>query len=188
MATWKALERKVAKYFNTQRRKRGDDFSQSDVEILANINQWLNSDSHPGYIIGECKYRTTGLGVVDTYIKNKSKEHISIGRIGEDILITNITNFEKIFLEICKDTFPLKVITNKYYTFPIKKSVPKYINEFFKQASDYSSIISKEVAFSSDGVVPCLPVLCFAKRSRQGIYILFRIEDFQSFLQTPNNT
>lgn len=187
MTAWKHLERQVAKYFSTARRKRGDDFSQSDVEILADINNWLNSTKYPGYIIGECKYRSTGLGVVDTYIENKSKEKISIGLIGEGVLITNLNNFKDVFLEIYKGKGVI-TDTSKYHTFSIKKSIPKYIHEFFKQARDYSSIISKEVTIPSDGVVPCLPVLCFAKRSRQGIYILFRIEDFQSFLQASNNT
>ena len=51
---WKDHERKVAKYFNTTRRLRGDDFSQSDIEVLASVDTWLGWTGSDSFIVVEC--------------------------------------------------------------------------------------------------------------------------------------
>jgi hypothetical protein len=184
MAAWKDLERKVAKFFNTKRRLRGSDFSESDVEIIADVSKWLDSSDYSGYIIGECKYRSTGLGVIDSFIKDRDKDRLSIGRIGSDVVMVDLKDFEEIFIKAHKIKIIHPILFQGAHVFQVKKNVPKYINEYLDQAGDYGKIVSKEITLPHGRTVPCLPLLCTAKRSRQGVYALFRIEDLQLFLKT----
>ena len=176
---WKNLERKVAKAFRTVRRKRGDDFSQSDVEIVAKVDSWLDIDM-PGMVIVECKYRSSGLGVVDTFIERKPKEGVSIGKIGDDVYMTSLPDFERIFREVIQAGDASAVY--RHPIFKVKPNTPKYVNEHLSQASGYIEILSEQYPTLRDGTDPCFPLLCLAKRGRQGVYAVFRIEDFRHFL------
>ena len=69
---WKDNERVVAKFFGVNRRTRGDDFSQVDVEVIAPYVNWEEaaceanpgdeypirvSSKFPGGVVVECKHR-----------------------------------------------------------------------------------------------------------------------------------
>ena len=96
---WKDHERKVAKYFKTTRRLRGDDFSQSDIEVLASVDTWLGWSGTNAHIAVECKH-TKKNGIVNTFksiaSQYVSKDKIPIIRIG-DFLLCNLEDFEEVF-------------------------------------------------------------------------------------------
>ena len=182
---WKDLERKVAKFFNTTRRKRGDDFSQKDVEIAADIEEWLGEKNKifSGVIIAECKYRSNSLGIVDDYTKLREKNKISIGIIGEDVLMVSLEDFKELFIELASTQAIHYSKLPKYHLFQLKESVPKYVDEYINQARKYNEVLPKQNSFCDVRTSRYLPILCAAKRGRKGIYAVFRIEDFQSFFK-----
>jgi len=181
---WKTLERNVAKYFNTTRRKRGDDFSQSDCEIVADVGVWLGTKKDLGTkIIAECKYRSAGLGVIDTFKKLKDSSKISLGLIGNEYIILDLENFEKVFfLFTTKRGIPVDLLFD-FIVFKVKSECPEYVNEFIDQARKYIP----ENAEPSKGVTPTLPILCCAKRGTKGIYAIFSVMDVKSFCETKNS-
>ena len=189
MAAWKDLERRVAKYFKTQRRKRGADFSQSDVEIIADIDTWLGESriTPTGYIIAECKYRSSGLGIVDSFLKIRNNDKHTLGFLGEDCIVTSLTSFNEIFqciIDPCNRTGILVDKLHEYEIVTIKERCPGYVNEWMDQARSY---VHKPTVHGS-GNNCIIPILCLAKARRQGIYAVFCVSDVQTFHKAKNST
>ena len=180
---WKNIERRVAEYFNTTRRKRGDDFSQSDCEIIADIATWLDNDKINGELIAECKYRSRGLGIVNLYNEIRNKEKTSLGFIGDDIIMVSLDAFKKVFLLLVEHRgLPIEDL-GSFEVFQVKQLCPKYVNDFLNQARDYIS----ESPTNDTRAISSLPILCCAKRGTKGIYAIFSIKDVQSFCKAEDS-
>lgn len=180
---WKTIELNTAKYFNTSRRNRGNDFSQSDVEIKADIPQWLGDNKIRGTIIAECKYRSNELGIVKTYNDLRDSKKITLGVIEDEFIITTLESFKKVFILLVEREGIQLEDLRSFEVIKVKKHCPKYIHEFISQARDYVP----EVAPDGTGAGPTLPILSCAKRGCKGIYAIFSITDVQSFIKTKDS-
>ena len=175
---WKDHERKVAKYFNTTRRLRGDDFSQSDIEVLASVDTWLGWTGSDSFIVVECKH-TKKNGMVNTF-KNiagqyVSKDRIPILRIG-DFLICNLDDFSEMFVDfIYNDNCnpDLVEISSKYCFLYKDLKEPKYLRDYRSQATgyvDHLGVTSKSLA-----------VTCLARPATVGRIICVHVNDIETF-------
>ena len=175
---WKDHERKVAKYFNTNRRLRGDDFSQSDIEILASVDTWLGWTGSDSFIVAECKH-TKKNGMLNTFKDIISqcveKDRIPILRIG-DFLICNLNDFNEVFVDfIYNDNCnpDLIQISSKYSIIHKGLKEPKYLRDYRSQATgyvDHLGVKSKSLA-----------VTCLARPATVGRIICVHVNDIESF-------
>jgi hypothetical protein len=165
---WKDHERQTAEYFVTKRRLRGNDFSQSDVEILADVGNWLNLKSYNGiYLSVECKYRKD-IGIVTAFKKiAKDKTKIPIYRVG-DFILCYLSDFKDVFVDFIahiQSNIDIVDITNKYEISYKDGVEPKYLREFLGQAEGYSK--AGKVAGH------CMPLLSLAKANTRGRVVAF---------------
>lgn len=165
---WKVHELITAKYFKTERRKRGDDFSRSDVEVLADAGNWLDLKSYNGiYIVVECKYRKD-IGIVSVFRKIAlGNTKIPIMRIG-DFFLCYLEDFKDVFVDFVahiQSNIDIIDITNKYEIIYNNGTEPKYLRDYLDQAAGYSK----------DNKVPghCFPLLCLAKANTRGRVVAF---------------
>lgn len=175
---WKDHERKVAKYFKTTRRLRGDDFSQSDIEVLASVDTWLGWSGTNAHIAVECKH-TKKNGIVNTFksiaSQYVSKDKIPIIRIG-DFLLCNLEDFEEVFIDfIYNDNRnpDLIHISNKFTFLHRDLKEPKYLRDYRSQATDYLDTLKVKTL--------CLPVTCLARPSTVGRLICIHVDDIELF-------
>lgn len=166
--SWKVHELITAKYFKTQRRKRGDDFSQSDVEVLVDASNWLELKGYNGiFLTVECKYRKD-IGIVSSFRKIAlGKMKIPIMRIG-DFFLCYLEDFKDVFVDFIghiQDNIDIIDITNKYEIVYNNGTEPKYLRDYLDQAAGYSKI----------NKVPghCFPLLCLAKANARGRVVAF---------------
>lgn len=165
---WKDHERKTAEYFNTTRRLRGNDFSQSDVEILAEAGEWLNLKSYNGiYLVVECKYRKD-IGVVTAFKKvAQGKTKIPIYRVG-DFIMCYLNDFKDVFVDFVahiQDNIDIVDITNKYEIEYSDGTEPKYLRDYLGQAAGYSE--------TNKVNGHCMPLLSLAKANTRGRVVAF---------------
>ena len=175
---WKDHERKVAKYFRTTRRLRGDDFSQSDIEVLASVDTWLGWTGSGSFIVVECKH-TKKNGIVNTFRNIASqyvnKDRIPILRIG-NFLLCYLENFDEIFVDfIYNDNCnPDLVDISSKYSFLYKDlKEPKYLRDYREQVLGYSSHVPTKSK--------CLPITCLARPSTVGRIVSIHIEDLEYY-------
>lgn len=137
---WKAHERKVAKHFGTQRRTRGADFGVSDVEVLATLNDWLKNGDNDTGIVVECKYRKSHpiINLMKDYHKDDS---VFVGFLGDYVLCW-LEDFEKIFPIILDEEIRFDQL-NSLNIHTIDKRVPDYLEEYTKQATEYTKNTTK---------------------------------------------
>jgi hypothetical protein len=167
---WKKHELITAKYFNTQRRVRGDDFSRSDVEVLADAGEWLNLISYNGiYLVVECKYRKE-IGIVASFrTMAQGKTKIPIMRIG-DFILCYLNDFKDVFVDFVahiQSNLDIIEITNKYEISYNDGKEPKYLRDYLDQAAGYSE------ANKVDG--HCFPLLSLAKANTRGRIVAFHV-------------
>jgi len=177
---WKRHERKVAEYFKTKRRVRGDDFSQSDVEILASVENWLGWENSNAWIIGECKYAQR-LGIVSLFKKayhndfcyNNGK--VTILRI-EDGFFCKLEDFEEVYVKLIDNQTSCENIISMSESFNIVSKdghKPKYVSDYLEQSRNYKSKLSK--------TTNPFPIAIMAKGSVIGKVVGFEIRDIELF-------
>lgn len=182
---WKTHERITARYFATERRCRGDDFSKSDVEVLVNTKEWLkdlNTELYPvgpleGYLIVECKYNQRH-GIV-TLFKDLASNSLKVPLLQiDDYLLCYLNDFKEVytdFIDECSEITPLGIV-EKYRILETNRKAPKYLEDYRVQAMDYIPDLVRDS--------PCLPITCLAKGSTKGRIISVRIKDIEKFKQT----
>ena len=175
---WKAHERNTAKYFNTERRKRGADFSQSDVEVLADVDQWLGWEGSRAKLVVECKYRNRH-GIVTQF------RQVADGLAGEvilrmgDIFLCTLESFEQVFIDwiyqypSCSTS--LDEATEGYSLIQTNAVVPQYLTEYIDQAREYVDTLDRP-----KGTL-CLPLTCIAKEKLHLKLIAFSKYDLGIF-------
>ncbi len=172
---WKRLERDVAKYFGTQRRVRGADFGESDIEILATFKDWLGEPfrSDIGLAV-ECKYRKSH-PIIDIVHENCTNVTFSMVRIGEYILFP--LEDAEIFNDHILDQWPN--LDTHILSFNIKvldKKVPKYLDEYRSQA----------VQYTAHDNMALLPLVCMAQANTKGKVLAVHIQDIISFKKSSD--
>lgn len=163
---WKRLEREAARYFNVKRRSRGNDFSQSDVEVLVNVKDWLDTPPYQSlYIVVECKYRKE-IGVVPLFLKETRsfKDRIPILSIG-DFILCRLDDFEDVFRDFAMSDQDLVNIVSKYVIINNAKKEPKYLREYMEQAQEYTHILPEH---SHN-----FPLVCMARAGTAGRIVAF---------------
>lgn len=119
---WKRTERVVAQLLNSERNKRGRDFSESMPDVVASFNDiWGIPDDQLGYscISVECKYRKD-----QPFIRAYSQNPVTL--VGSYLFF----NLE-LFLDI--DQLEEELLS----TYMTDKTPPKYIHEYYRQAEEY---------------------------------------------------
>jgi len=171
---WKHHEREVAKYFATQRRLRGGDFSQSDVEVLAPVSQWLQDDTQPGMVLVECKYSSTNQLPVKF---RKACEGVEDGKIPVvrygDYLLCYLEDFEAVYLDMIVSEISDEYLAQNFSLLRINGRHPKYLADFREQANDYAEDIRDRDAI--------LAVSCIAKRHTSGRIIAILSDDLAEY-------
>ncbi len=186
MTAWKDHERVVARTFGTERRNRGNDFGQSDVEVIASLQEWLGHDFKGSEKIGvivECKHSKKHV-VIDAFKKlsnllNKKDSTLSkptIASIG-DTLYMWLDDFEEFFIQNIfipdEEDQGLFDIVYKYNIIRLGEKEPEYINDYIMQAREYT------VKYSSKGVY--LPIACIAKTRSKKRLVCLNIDDILRF-------
>jgi hypothetical protein len=175
-ASWKDHERFVAKFFNTSRRNRGNDFGQSDVEIMTTLEEWLGwpTQSTVGLIV-ECKYSKRH-PIVDVFKSYDIYDKPTIIVAGDTMYIW-LEDFSKLFIDYIwttkeenKDLFE---IVYDFNIINIADSEPDYINKYIQQARDYT------IKYSSQGTF--LPIACIAKAKAKRRLVCVNIDDILRF-------
>ena len=169
---WKRLERDVAKHFGTQRRVRGADFGESDIEIVATLADWLGKDhsSCVGLAV-ECKYRKNHpiIDIVHTYT---TSYQLGIVHIGE-YMLCQLDMFEHLWNFVIKN-FPTLHHAILYCDIKVlDKKVPKYLDDYRAQAVQYTA---------HDGMI-LLPLVCMAQANTKGKVIAVHTADIISFIK-----
>jgi hypothetical protein len=178
-SAWKVHELSVAKYFNTSRRCRGDDFSNSDIEILTTTREWLGWDVDH-YIGVECKYRKD-IGIINVFTKLKKSidtNSILILKM-DDVYVCNMDSFDKVYIEwLYKDLKPVeeKSLRNVSCTYSIinsNRQPQKYLYDYLLQAREYKKNLVKPWPF--------LPLVCIRKKSGHTKLIVFSELDLMQY-------
>lgn len=168
---WKRLERNTAKYFGTQRRVRGSDFGESDIEILASVYDWLGEEHAKDIGIAvECKYRKKH-PIIDI-IHKSLKDRIGIVTIGNYILC-RLEDFETIYKFIINpwpdlNGYLVLSIDSKH----LPKLPPKYLDDYREQVVKYSIRGDKQIV---------LPVVCMAQAKTRGTIVSIHLNDIEEF-------
>lgn len=198
---WKRLEREVAKFFGTTRRLRGNDFSESNIEVLASLNDTkmlhhCDFESNLMQKFGvavECKYRKSQplVTLFSSYCftKKQKKKNSTILFLG-DYYICDLYSFKdacSFFYEIedklnCSaNTSNLSIFFKNKYRFDIvysDKSVPTYLEEYYNQCCSYKSI---ELGFIS-----VLPLVCLGQANKKQKIVIGKVADLQLFFNSLN--
>lgn len=175
-SSWKDHERFVAKYFNTTRRNRGNDFGQSDVEIMATLEEWLGwPTSETVGLIVECKYSKKH--PILKIHKSYNIYDIPTIIIAGNVMHMTLSDFQKFFVdyiwvpkEESKDVFEL---VYDYNIIKVASKEPEYMKEYIKQARDYC------IKYSSQGKF--LPIACLAKAKSKNRLVCFDMDDVKRF-------
>lgn len=175
---WKDHERKVATFFKTKRRSRGDDFGRSDVEVVTTIDDWLGIPMPDVGIVVECKY-SKHLEFADEFFKLDPKVGSFIMRGSSEsdkYIMCYLNDFEKVLMEFVLPPVDLTLesITDEFSILSTKKRVPGYIEEFHAQARAYLSHDSLNA-----GVF--LPIVCMAKAKKHGQIVSISMSDIDLF-------
>jgi hypothetical protein len=181
---WKDHERKVAKYFRTTRRLRGSDFSQSDVEVLADVDNWLGWSGSNSFIVAECKYSKKN-GIVKAF-KSTHSAAVKLGFHRESIplfivdrfVLCNLENFEDIFCEwIHNDCANPTIddISTGYTVIPSTLKAPKYLSDYREQAQGYAGSVPTSA-------VGCLPIVCMALPKTIGRVVSVHLDDIEKYI------
>lgn len=174
--SWKKHERETAKYFGTTRRLRGDDYSQEDVEILFNAEEWLSSSRYSQVtVVVECKYRKQ-IGIFDNFksAKQASRSRKTILRIGEYILC-DLKDFKDVFIDLIDNDLDVVTLSERYCILHDEKKQPKYLDEYLEQAQEYCKNLP-----SSEH---CLPLVSLARASTPGKIICVHSSSITAFKQ-----
>ena len=178
MTAWKDHERETARYFGTRRRLRGSDFSQSDVEVLVDVETWLNRKSDRKIVV-ECKYSKQH-GIV-THFKDTFSATNGAGipiMVLDNYYIVRLDDFQE-FYEFFLDPdirSPKKSkidVLGYFDTVKSKRKAPKYLDEYREQAKGY---ISPNV-----DTWKYLAISCIAKSRTIGKLICIHKEDIQEY-------
>jgi len=172
MAQWKHHEREVAKYFGTQRRLRGADFSQSDVEVFVDAYDWLGIGNE-FFLVVECKYSTAGHGLIPKFYTryrefHKNNDYAFACPIGNCILM-DLQDLKSYMQNIVLGKGFIPPSTMYFNDTMSHLQVPKYIEDYLAQARDYSTAIKV--------TKPVLPLVCMAKRNQKGRLVVMSITD-----------
>lgn len=177
---WKNLERETARYFRTKRRLRGADFSESDVEIVASVDTWLErepTELDPRLVV-ECKYRTT-IGVVDIFNKCKDvrSECITIVVLG-NYLMVDLVNFESLWNDVIEppNIKPYKMLL-EYDIHTPNRPAPGYLDDYMYQCTEYINDI--KFSNSPDHDKLFFPILCLAKKRTKGRVAVCHLSDIE---------
>jgi hypothetical protein len=196
---WKRLEREVAKFFGTTRRLRGNDFSKSDIEVIASLKdaQILHNcslESQFGVAV-ECKYRKSQplVSIYSSYCftKKQKKKNSTLLFMG-DYYLCDLYSFkdayyffEEIYRRLDSPVrSELPLFFNKNYGFDLvysDKTIPDYLDEYYGQASSYLSKCKE------DGLVSVLPLVCLGQANKKQKIIIGKVSDLDSFFSAMNS-
>jgi hypothetical protein len=169
-------ERETARYFGVKRRNRGDDFGRSDIEVLVDVNTWsgVHNPREPKLLV-ECKYRND-LGIVPFFKEFTSKAaNIPILSMG-NYFFCYLTDFAEIYMfliDIYVEREFFEDIHKRVSLLTTDKQLPQYIEEYTRQAADYSSQIPESS--------PRLPLVCLQKARIAGKIICFSLENLKQY-------
>jgi len=169
---WKRLERDVAKYFGTKRRLRGNDFSQSDVEVLATLKDWLKYPQENFGIVVECKYRQSQ-PLIDLVTDTDEKASFyckPVVLMGNYILCC-LQDFAEVFVTLTKDHLSLDDLDKLNFR-KVTKKVPDYLESYMQQATEYTTRQSS---------ITLLPVVCLAKANSKYKVVIFSRDALKAF-------
>lgn len=129
---WKKLEREVAAELQSERNKRGRDFSESMPDVVASFYDiWDIRDEDLGYscISAECKYRKD-----QPFIRKYATKRTSSG---EDVYL--IGGYVFFHLQDFSDfeRFEKKFINYQMGGTVVDKELPSYLVDYYQQAQDY---------------------------------------------------
>ena len=175
--SWKRHERETARYFGTRRRLRGHDFSVSDVEVLVDINEWLGqTDDFKPLLIVECKY-SKNMGIVTDYKKLTLKSKLENPMIQlENYIIGELKDFKEFYSNFVNpqknssnninDLRGLKLVQSH-------KKPPKYLDDYYVQARDYS--------LDQETEQPILSMVCVTKARLKGRFFVINLGDIETY-------
>lgn len=174
---WKNHERKVAAFFKTERRSRGDDFGRTDVEVQTSIEDWLGIPLKAGLIV-ECKY-SKHLEYLDEFFKRAPKDTSFILRADSEndkYIMCFLDDFEKVFVDLLLPASPITIesITDEFSILRSPKAVPQYIENFHEQSRAY--LTQPQYA---DSIL--LPIVCMAKAKKHGQVVSLAMSDIDLF-------
>jgi hypothetical protein len=178
---WKQHERDVAKYFGTSRRLRGSDFSQSDVEVLVNFNDWASRpiEENGPLLIVECKY-SKNMALMDEWKKfDSSSDGITIVKMGSYYLmpLEGVKEFFQTFVLKTHHRESLEIL--EYFDIvSTSKKVPGYLDGYMEQSRGYIEEITT-------GNIT-LPLVCMAKARTQGKLVAINRGDLEKFIDRLN--
>lgn len=179
---WKRHELETAKFFGTSRRNRGNDFGVSDVEVLVDTNDWLDRSNPQGpFIVVECKY-SKKMGIVNEYKKLSSmtENDSPMIKIG-DYIVGNLEDFKEIYLDFIdpgSEPPSLTATTLKYDIISSRKKTPKYLDDYYEQARDYT--------MGQDSKRPYFAMVCVAKANSHGRLFVCHLNDIKELWDNYN--
>jgi len=153
---WKRHERSVARYFGTERNKRGNDFSVSDCDVFVPKHIWkdkakeecsveeLKFYAHVGGVIVECKHGYSQKPV--EYMREAHRGRTSNDKIALLIWGTygiswlqdgNLRVFDHIWNDLIMHNIGTTSFLKKYHVAYVNRKTPDYIKNHMTQASDY---------------------------------------------------
>jgi hypothetical protein len=171
---WKTHERETARYFGTQRRLRGADFSQSDVEVLVNVPEWLygTAISQGPLIVVECKYSSQA-GIVSDF-KDLTSGHTDKTPIVilEDYILLRLNDFKEVYHDFIENQHYTALEALFTYEFiHSSKKAPNYLKGYRDQSLDYTKDLKE----------PALPIVCLAKNRVKGKVAIINRADLDKF-------
>lgn len=168
--SWKDHERSVAKYFNTKRRVRGQDFGISDIEVLADVEDWLGWECKVSLAV-ECKYSKKF--TIHTHYINQQGVKPLILNVG-DFYIVNLEYFSLFMEEIV--LFKAQILDLKFDIIRSDKKNVQYLQDYRAQALKYATVQNEL------GASLCVPIACLAKASCQTKLVSIHYEDLQTLV------